>query len=69
MKNIEQVLRDKEADIERLTREIKVLRVAARLMEEDSPSGTGKARIDDSVLDATPATAGPNGEATNKRWP
>jgi hypothetical protein len=69
MKNIEQVLREKEADIERLTREIKVLRVAARLLEEDASSGAGKARVDDAVLEVAPAAVGPNGQTTNKRWP
>ena len=37
MKNIQDVLREKEAEIEKLTREIKLLRVAA-------PSGRGKRR-------------------------
>jgi hypothetical protein len=67
MKNIEQVLRDKEADIERLQREIKVLRVAARLLE-DGGTGDGKSRFEEPPLDVT-TTSGANGEVTTKRWP
>ena len=43
MKNIKDVLREKEAEVEKLTREVKLLRVAASLLEDESPSQPGGA--------------------------
>jgi hypothetical protein len=43
MKNIQDVLREKETEVEKLTREVKVLRVAARILEDESPSQPGRA--------------------------
>ena len=43
MKNIQDVLREKETEVEKLTREVKLLRVAARLLEDESPSQPGGA--------------------------
>ena len=37
MKNIHEVLREKQANIKRLEREVKVLREAARLLENENP--------------------------------
>ena len=81
MKNIQEVLRDKEAEIEKLTREIKLLRVAARLLEDEAQGQSARAmdpiqrhvetaamNIEEPVLDVLPAAGGGNGDA-NKRWP
>jgi len=38
MKNIQDVLREKETEVEKLTREVKLLRAAARLLEDESSS-------------------------------
>lgn len=43
MKNIRDVLREKETEVRKLTREVKLLRVAARLLEDESPSQPGRA--------------------------
>lgn len=83
MKNIQDVLRGKEAEIEKLTREIKLLRVAARMLEDESQSQPGRAAdpmlrnpdaavmsLEEPVLDVLPVAAPANGDAsTNKRWP
>lgn len=45
MKNIHEVLREKEQQIEQLQRDIEVLRAAARLLDgESSPSPSGVSR-------------------------
>jgi hypothetical protein len=43
MRNIHDVLREKEAEVEKLTREVKLLRVAGRILEDDSPSQPAQA--------------------------
>ncbi len=81
MKNIQDVLRDKETEIEKLTREIKLLRVAARLLEEEGQNHHARAldpiqrhvetaamSLDEPVLDVLPVAGQANGDA-NKRWP
>jgi hypothetical protein len=81
MKNIQEVLREKENEIEKLTREIKLLRVAARILEDESQAQSPRA-IDPMPRHAdAPATTAaepllevlPSGEPTNgefsKRWP
>jgi len=81
MKNIQDVLREKETEIEKLTREIKLLRVATRLLEDESPSQPGRANaplpghadapamtVEEPVLDVLPAAGPSNGDAS-KRWP
>ena len=79
MKNIQDVLREKENEIERLTREIKLLKVAARMLDEESQNRAVRAQeasseaelpanVDDRVLDLAPAPAPTNGDI-NKRWP
>jgi len=81
MKNIQDVLREKEAEIEKLNREIKLLRVAARLLEDENTSHSGRAAdptphtaeaaamsLEEPVLDVLPAAGPANGDAS-KRWP
>jgi hypothetical protein len=76
MRNIEDVLRAKENEIEKLTREIKLLRVAARMLEGqnhavravEAGAELPAVTLDDRVLDVAPAPAPPNGDI-KKRWP
>jgi hypothetical protein len=80
MKNIQDVLREKEAEIEKLTREIKLLRVAVRLLDEEGRNqasrtndpmrraDTPAASLEEPVLDVLPVPAPPNGDIS-KRWP
>ena len=80
MKNIQDVLREKEAEIEKLNREIKLLRVAARLLEDENTSQAGRTaeaaphhaepamNLEEPVLDVLPAPGPANGDAS-KRWP
>ncbi len=81
MKNVQDVLREKEAEIEKLTREIKLLRVAARILEDENQSQPGRATdssqrhaeaaaiaLEDPVLDLSPVPGPANGDV-NKRWP
>lgn len=44
MKNINDVLRQKELEIQQIQREIEVLRVAARLLADDSDTDTASVR-------------------------
>jgi hypothetical protein len=80
MKNIQDVLREKEAEIEKLNREIKLLRVAARMLEDDSQNQPGRAvatmprhadvaatSLEEPVLEVLPA--GPANGDVSKRWP
>ncbi|HYN15767.1 MAG TPA: hypothetical protein VES66_08275 [Terriglobales bacterium] len=80
MKNIQDVLREKEAEIEKLNREIKLLRVAARMLEDDNQSQPGRAvaamprhadvaamSLEEPMLEVLPA-APANGDVS-KRWP
>ena len=80
MKNIQDVLREKEAEIEKLTREIKLLRVAARLLEEENAGQPGRPAeamprhaeasmsLEEPALDVVSAAGPANGDA-GKRWP
>jgi hypothetical protein len=81
MKNIQDVLREKEAEIEKLNREIKLLRVAARLLDDENTSQPGRPAeasphhadaaamsLEEPVLDVLPAAGPANGDAS-KRWP
>jgi len=43
MRNIQDVLREKETGIKKLTREVELLRAAARLLEDESSSQPGSA--------------------------
>ncbi len=81
MKNIQDVLRDKEAEIEKLTREVKLLRVAARILDDEGPSGrvpepiqrhveTAAMSLEEPVLDLLPVAGPANGDSSSsKRWP
>jgi hypothetical protein len=78
MKNIQDVLREKEAEIEKLNREMKLLRVAARLLEDEGQSQPGRAvahhadaagmSLEEPVLDVLPVTRPAIGDVS-KRWP
>ena len=80
MKNIQDVLREKEAEIEKLTREIKLLRVAARMLEDEGHNRTGRTAdqiqdqveaavsSEDPLLDLSPVSGPSNGDIS-KRWP
>ena len=80
MKNIQDVLREKEAEIEKLNSEIKLLRVAARLSEDENTSQAGRTaeaaprhaepamNLEEPELDVLPASGPANGDAS-KRWP
>ena len=77
MKNIQDVLREKEAEIEKLNREIKLLRVAARMLEDDGQSQPGviamprpaeaAMSLEEPVLEVVPP--GPANGDVSKRWP
>jgi hypothetical protein len=80
MKNIQDVLRDKEAEIEKLNREVKLLRVAARILGEEGPTGripepiqrhveAAAMSIEEPVLDVLPVAGPANGDSSSKRWP
>jgi hypothetical protein len=81
MKTIQNVLREKEAEIEKLTREIKMLRVAARIMEDEGQGQSARAaeslqrhvdvagvNLEEPMLDVLPV-AGPSNGDSSKRWP
>lgn len=80
MKNIQEVLREKETEIEKLTREIKLLRVAARILEDEGQPQPGRTADqslrpmeaasgpEEPVLDLSPV-AGPTNGDVGKRWP
>ena len=80
MKNIQDVLREKEAEIEKLNREIKLLRVAARMLEDEGQPGravvamphhadTAAMSIEEPALEVVPPSPPkPNGDVS-KRWP
>ena len=80
MKNIQDVLREKETAVEKLTREIKLLRAAVRMLEDDGEKQTGRTadqsqhRVEtaipsqDPVLDLS-SVSGPTTGDNNQRWP
>jgi len=80
MKNVQDVLREKEAEIEKLTREIKLLRVAARLLEDENAGQPARPvetmprhaepamSLEEPALDVVSAAGPANGDAS-KRWP
>jgi hypothetical protein len=83
MKSIQDVLRAKESEIEKLTREVKLLRVAARILDEEGQGQPGRTidpiqrhmetaamSLDEPVLDVLPAAGPANGDSSSgKRWP
>jgi hypothetical protein len=80
MKNIQDVVREKEAEIEKLTREIKLLRVAARMLDDEAHNQTGRTADqpqhhtetavgpEAALLDLSPVAGPANGDVS-KRWP
>ena len=54
MRNIQDVLHEKETVVEKLTREVKLLRAAARLLEDESPGQPGRVaepRMNTAIID------------------
>jgi len=81
MKNIQHVVREKEAEIEKLTREIKLLRAAVRILEDEGPGlslrpavsfprhgAVAGVSLEEPGLDVMPAPGPSNGDSS-KRWP
>jgi len=81
MKNIQHVLREKEAEIEKLTREIKLLRAAARILEDEGQNQSVRTAdtiqrhvdvaavsLEEPGLDVLPVAGPANGDSS-KRWP
>lgn len=78
MKDIYTLIRQKEADIERIQRELEALRLSARLLEEDArPVTASPASVPTTVYNAAPpkpqsvatATATPAAWASAKQFP
>jgi len=81
MKNIQHVVREKEAEIEKLTREIKLLRAAVRILEDEGQGQSMRTAesiqrhvdvagvsLEEPGLDVMPAPGPSNGDSS-KRWP
>ncbi len=82
MKNVYEVLRQKELELSRLEKEVEALRVAAPLLSEDKEAGSDKPtltsapaaqqpiRIPQPTVNVAPQAARAAGwEDTAKRWP
>jgi hypothetical protein len=83
MKNVYEVLRQKELELSRLEKEVEALRVAAPLLSEDKEAGSDSKptlasssvpqqpiRIPQPTVNAAPQAARAAGwEDTAKRWP
>ncbi len=83
MKNVYEVLRQKELELSRLEKEVEALRVAAPLLSEDKEAGSDNKptlapssvpqqpiRIPQPTVNAAPQAARADGwEDTAKRWP
>jgi hypothetical protein len=83
MKNVYEVLRQKELELSRLEKEVEALRVAAPLLSEDKEAGSDNKptlatsgtpqqpiRIPQPAVNAAPQAARAAGwEDTAKRWP
>ena len=82
MKNVYEVLRQKELELSRLEKEVEALRVAAPLLSEDKEAGNDKPtltpsaatqqpiRIPQPTVNVAPQAARAAGwEDTAKRWP
>jgi peptidoglycan hydrolase CwlO-like protein len=84
MKNVYEVLRQKELELARLEKEVEALRVAAPLLSDDKealaevtngkPTLTATAaqqpiRIPQQAVNAAPVTRAAGWEDTAKRWP
>ena len=82
MKNVYEVLRQKELELARLEKEVEALRVAAPLLSDDKDAAEGKPtlatattpqqpiRMAQSAVNAAPQPARASGwDDTAKRWP
>lgn len=66
MKDIYTLIRQKEADMERIQHELEALRLSARLMEEDTrPATATPASVPTTVYNATPAKPQPAPQPTS----
>lgn len=54
MKDINEVLRKKEVDLQQLQKEVEALRVAMRILSEDADAGNGLPRPATGVISYTP---------------
>ncbi len=66
MRDVMEVLREKESQLERLGKEIKVLRVAARIISDEGEAATGEFNPDLAKASEA-ASASDNGQKS--RWP
>lgn len=66
MRDVMEVLREKESQLERLGKEIKVLRVAARIISEEGDEGAA-VEFNPDLGKASEAAASDNGQKS--RWP
>lgn len=62
MRDINEVLREKEAALAQINRELEALRIVAPLLEEQSTEATAPPKI-------TPERAESEAQALRKRWP
>jgi hypothetical protein len=77
MKNVYEVLRQKELELSRLEKEVEALRVAAPLLSEDKEAGNADSKptltttaTQQPAVNAAPQAARAAGwEDTAKRWP
>ncbi len=85
MKNVYEVLRQKELELSRLEKEVEALRVAAPLLSDDKDAGSDTVTAKPTLTSATPAPQQPiripqpavaqptaraaGWEDTAKRWP
>ena len=84
MKNVYEVLRQKELELTRLEKEVEALRIAAPLLSEEkeaatetatktpvatTPTGQQPIRIPQPAVAAAPVTRAAGWEETVKRWP
>jgi hypothetical protein len=68
MRDVMEVLRDKESQLERLGKEIKVLRVAARIISEEGGEGAPVEFNPDLGKASEAVSASDNGQ-NKSRWP
>jgi hypothetical protein len=72
MKNVYEVLRQKELEVSRLEKEVEALRIAAPLLSEDGEAGNGNQPrfATSSAMNATPqADRAAGWDDRAKRWP
>jgi hypothetical protein len=67
MRDVMEVLREKESQLERLGKEIKVLRVAAKIISEEGGEGTSVDFNPDLAKSSEAPSGSDNGQKS--RWP